>query len=132
MSTKKDKNNRELTQEKIKAIKEAHLKEAAEYKQRVKPLVDFLRSSNIRFSHAQVGNERVEYFRLDEFDKLLKEKAETIEKNEELSKLAKNSSAEFVFFRRPEGVKIKYPKTLEPVLPASADKKYASFRFDTT
>mgnify|MGYP000563151845 CR=1 FL=1 len=71
MSSKKDK-PKEISPEKLKALKEAHLKEAAEYKKRVKPLVDFLRKNKLRFNHAQVGNERVEYFRIDEFDKIIK------------------------------------------------------------
>lgn len=49
-----------------------------------------------------------------------------------MSGLAKNAFSEFVFFKRPEGIKIKYPKNLEPVPPTSQEKKYASFRFDTT
>jgi len=69
MTTKKEKS---LTQDKIKALQEAHLKEAAAYKQRVRPLVHFLRKNKLRFSHAQVGSERVEFFRLDDFEKLIK------------------------------------------------------------
>ena len=69
MTTKKEK---PLTQDKIKALQEAHLKEAAAYKQRVRPLVHFLRKNKLRFSHAQVGSERVEFFRLDDFEKLIK------------------------------------------------------------
>ena len=53
MTTKKEK---ALTQDKIKALQEAHLKDAAAYKERVKPLVKFLRKNDLRFSHAQVGN----------------------------------------------------------------------------
>ncbi len=65
MSNKKEKNIREQQMEKFQAQKEAYLKEAKEYKERIQPLVQFLRSKNLKFSHAQVGNERVEYFRLD-------------------------------------------------------------------
>jgi translocation protein SEC62 len=79
-----------------------------------------------------VGNERVEYFRLDDFDKLVEEKSESIKKDEKLDGLIKNAYDEFVFFRRPDTVKIKYPKSLEPVPATHPDKKYASFRFDTT
>jgi hypothetical protein len=69
MASKRDK---ALTPDKIKALQEAHLKEAAAYKERVRPLVKFLRKNNLRFSHAQVGSERVEFFRLDDFEKLVK------------------------------------------------------------
>ena len=65
MSNKKEKNQREQTIERLKAEKEAYLKEAKEYKERIRPLVHFLRSNKLKFSHAQIGNERVEYFRLD-------------------------------------------------------------------
>ena len=131
-SKKKDKATKEGSPEKLKAQRDAHLKQAEAYKQRVKPLVNFLRKHQLKFSHAQVGHERVEYFRLDDIELLFKEKADLIQKDEPLSKLTKNAFDEFVFFRRPDSMKMKYPKTLEAVLPGSGDKKYASFRFDTT
>ena len=66
MTSKKDKNNnKDLSPEKIQALREAYKKEADEYKQRVRPLVNFLRKNNLKFNHAQVGHERIEYFRLD-------------------------------------------------------------------
>lgn len=68
MTNKREKN---LTQEKLSALKDAHRKEAETYKQRVKPLVSFLRKNQLRFSNAHVGQERIEYFRIDEFEKLL-------------------------------------------------------------
>ena len=63
---------------------------------------------------------------------MVAENADKIKDDEQLNKLIKNASDEFVFFKRPEGINIKYPKALEPVLASNPDKKYASFRFDTT
>jgi hypothetical protein len=132
MSSKKEKAMREQSEEKMKSQREAYYREAKEYKDRIKPLVDFLRSKQLKFSHAQVGNERVEYFRLDEFDKIVDSHREYINGHEKLGALVKNCGQEFIYFRRPDSIKIKYPKTLEPVLNNHADRKYASFRFDTT
>lgn len=56
MSNKKEKNQREQTLERLKAEKEAYLKEANQYKERMRPLVQFLRSNKLKFSHAQIGN----------------------------------------------------------------------------
>lgn len=67
MSSKKDKKVKDNKEERLKALQEAHLKESKEYKERVQPLVRFLRGNKLRFNHAHVGQERVEYFRLDEF-----------------------------------------------------------------
>lgn len=44
----------------------------------------------------------------------------------------RQANGEFIFFRRPDHIKVKYPKALEPVLPTHPDRKFASFRFDTT
>lgn len=123
---------REQSEEKMKSQREAYYREAKEYKERIRPLVDFLRSKQLKFSHAQVGNERVEYFRLDEFEKLVEAHREHINAHEKLCALVRNCSQEFIYFRRPDSIKIKYPKVLEPVLNTHADRKYASFRFDTT
>lgn len=41
-------------------------------------MVKFLRRHKLPFNNAHVGSERVEYFRLDDFDKLLKDKAEEL------------------------------------------------------
>lgn len=108
------------------------MREAKEYKERIHPLVHFLRKHKLRFNHAQVANERIEYFRLDEFDKLVESKRAEIDANPQLADLVRGSASEFIYFRRPDHIKIKYPKALEPVLPAHPDRKFASFRFDTT
>lgn len=79
-----------------------------------------------------MGNVRIEYFRLDEIDKLLETHKDEIAKNEEFNNLVKNRHKEFVFFKRPDDIKVKYPKLLEPVDGSNPNKKYASFRFDTT
>ena len=56
MSLKKEKKTREQTIEKLKAERDAYLKEEQEYKDKIRPLVHFLRKKQLKFSHAQVGN----------------------------------------------------------------------------
>ena len=46
--------------------------------------------------------------------------------------MTKKAYSEFIFFKRPDNLKTKYPKALHPVESSSPDKKFASFRFDTT
>lgn len=65
MSSKKDKTKKQLSPDATKEMQEAYLKEAQAYKERVLPLVRFLKSKNLRFNNALVGRERIEYFRLD-------------------------------------------------------------------
>ena len=65
MSSKKDKTKKQLSPDATKEMQEAYLKEAQAYKERVMPLVRFLKSKNLRFNNALVGRERIEYFRLD-------------------------------------------------------------------
>lgn len=79
-----------------------------------------------------MATERVEYFRLDEFEKIVEANKEDVAKDERLAELVRGAQTEFIFFRRPDSTKAKYPKTLEPVLPQHPERKFASFRFDTT
>ena len=37
----------------------------------MRPFAKFLKSKDLRFNHARVGESRIEYFRLDDFDKIL-------------------------------------------------------------
>ena len=76
---------------KMKAEQEAYEKQKKQYKDKVRPMVKFLRKHKLPFNNAHVGNQRVQYFRLDDFDKLLKDNAEELQKNEELSKLTKKA-----------------------------------------
>jgi hypothetical protein len=71
MSKKREKYSNEKEEKRLQALKEAHLKEGNEYKQRMKPLLKFLKAKKLKFSHAAVGSSRVEYFRLDEYNKIL-------------------------------------------------------------
>lgn len=59
MNTKKEKNNKDPSAERMEALREAYRKEAEAYKNRVRPLVKFLRQHRLRFTTAHVGNERV-------------------------------------------------------------------------
>ena len=65
MNLAKDKTKKQLSPDATKEMQEAYLKEAQAYKERVLPLVRFLKSKNLRFNNALVGRERIEYFRLD-------------------------------------------------------------------
>jgi hypothetical protein len=65
MSNKKDKAKKQQTPDNTKEMQEAYLKEAKAYKERVLPLVRFLKLNKLKFNNALVGRERIEYFRLD-------------------------------------------------------------------
>ena len=80
------------------------------------PFVKFLKSKQLRFHHARVGESRIEYFRLDEFEKLLTTYANDIEANENYRNMAKRVDEELIYFKRPANLKAKYPDRLEPVL----------------
>ena len=45
------------------------------------PLVIFLKKEGLRFEYARVSQNRIEYFRLDDFNKFKDNKASVIEKN---------------------------------------------------
>lgn len=59
MSIKKDKSKQLPTPDKLKEMQEAYLKEAQAYKERVQPLVRFLKQKNLRFNNAVVGQQRI-------------------------------------------------------------------------
>lgn len=59
MSSKKDKVKKQLSPEQLQEMREAYLKEANEYKERVQPLVRFLKQKKLRFNNAVVGQERI-------------------------------------------------------------------------
>lgn len=71
MASKKEKNMREQAEERFKAEQEAHRKEAKVHRELMMPLVRFLKAKQLKFSHALVSNERVEFFRLDEYEKIV-------------------------------------------------------------
>lgn len=117
-------------------MKEAHKKEMESYKQKVLPLYTFLEKKKLRFENAMVNNEnRIHYFRVEEYDKIIQDHQKEISSSQTLAENVRRAKEEdFIYFKRPDAVNAKYPKTLEPVQPSSDSKikKYASFRFDTT
>lgn len=75
------------------------------------PLVMFLKKEGLRFEYARVGQNRIEYFRLDDFNKLKDNKGQKISKNEEISKLIEHIRNDLIYFKRPAEMKnLKYPK----------------------
>ena len=55
----------------------------------MRPFIKYLKKKNLRFNHARVGDSRIEYFRLDQFDKLLTTHADEIEANEDFKSIVK-------------------------------------------
>lgn len=49
---------------------EREKQEMQEYKQKLMPLVSFLKKNKLVFKYARVGQERIEYFRFDEYNKI--------------------------------------------------------------
>ena len=81
----------------------------------MRPLVEFLKKHHLKFNHAQVGQVSVEYFRLDDLDRLIEEHSSEIEREQQLAGIVRNRNKELVFYKRPEGLKAKYPRSLEPL-----------------
>lgn len=58
----------------MKAFVEKQKREKAvaeEYKKKMRPFVNFLKKKDLPFNHARVGDSRIEYFRTDEFEKII-------------------------------------------------------------
>lgn len=86
-----------------------------EHKNKLMPLVKFLKKEGLTFKYARVGQNRLEYFRYDEFNKLREAKKEKIEKDETLKDLFGNIDSQnwLIFFKRPTDSKnLKYPQIL--------------------
>ena len=97
------------------------------------PLVQFLKKEGLEFRYARVGKGSIEFFRIDEYNKLKELKKDKIDANEKIKELFNEVKNDFIHFRRPADMKnLKYPAQLEPVAANDPNAKFYSFRFDTT
>lgn len=79
------------------------------------PLVHFLKKEGLIFKYARSGQNRVEYFRYDDYTRLKESSSEKITSNEKIRDLVKelDSSNHLVFYKRPSDLKnLKYPHIL--------------------
>lgn len=70
------------------------------HKDKMMPLVRFLRKAGLKFKHANCMNMRVEYFRIDSMRALLQERASEVQK-QGLQGLIDEIGHELAFFKRP-------------------------------
>lgn len=99
------------------------------------PLVKFLKKNGLIFKYARVGQNRIQYFRLDQYNKFKEANKQIIDKNAKIRELFQELGVhDFVYFNRPADMKnIKYPNQLEATAySGSPVPKFCSFKFDST
>ena len=106
-----------------------------QYKDKLMPLVRFLKKHQLAFKYARVGQERIEYFRYDEYNRIKESCQEQINKDSKIKELLDGLTVhDFFYFKRPDDMKnIRYPKQLEPVsYSAQTPPKFCCFKFDSS
>lgn len=65
-------------QAKAKAQRDEYFKQFVAHKNKMMPLIKFLKKNGLKFKHAKVHDEAVEYFRVDELNYLVEDKRSVI------------------------------------------------------